>query len=432
MRTRTLSLAALVAALAAPSAAGAAAGPLGFGIDANDAPKGYFVFDSHPGQRVRGSFALSNLTDRRRVVYLREADAFTAQAGGVEFTKQGGVPIHAGTWFQLDRHTVVLSPHERVEIGFRGRVPDEARPGDHLAGIIAYGKRPPPAAGSGNFGFRLLSRLAVAVQFTLPGDTTTSLDVKDVDIAVSPVGASLELNLGNSGDTLIKTTTGRLKVTQGARKLFSPKARLGTFVPKTEIRYPLSWPGTPVQGTYHVSGVLHPQGGRPVRIDTDVEFGKGRIREFRRETGRQAIEAPGAPGWIWALIGAASMAIVLLLVVLVRTRRRGDGDDMRAGRPFGSPPPVELAMADLLPRTEHAPVSVPVGGGIGGLGAELVDLNSAGVEELTQLPGVGRLAAERIVAHRDEYGRFESVRDLLEVDGLDERRVQRLEEHVTV
>jgi competence protein ComEA len=77
-------------------------------------------------------------------------------------------------------------------------------------------------------------------------------------------------------------------------------------------------------------------------------------------------------------------------------------------------------------------VPVPVGGGICGLGTDLVDLNSAGVEELTQLPGVGRLAAERIVAHRDKYGRFESVRDLLEVDGFDERRVQRLEEHVTV
>jgi competence ComEA-like helix-hairpin-helix protein len=433
MRTRTLSLAALVAALAAPSAAGAAASPLGFGIQASDAPKGYFVFNSHPGQRVRGSFALSNLTDRRRVVYLREADAFTAQAGGVEFTKQGGVPIHAGTWFQLDRHTVVLSPHERVEIGFRGRVPDEAAAGDHLAGIIAYGKRPPRPAGSGNFGFRLLSRLAVAVQFTLPGPTTTSLDVKDVAITVSPVGASLELNLGNSGDTLIKKTTGTLKVTQGSRKLFSPKARLGTFVPKTEIRYPLAWPGTPVEGTYHVSGVLHPRGGRPVRIDTDVKFGKSRIREFRRETGRQAIEAPATPGWIWALIGAALMAIVLLLVVLVRTRRGGDGDDVRGGRPFGSPPPVELALAELRPlRTEHATVAVAVGAGAGGHGIGLVDLNCAGVEELMELPGVGRLAAERIVAHRDEYGRFASVMDLLQVDGFDRRRVQRLEEHVTV
>jgi competence protein ComEA len=62
----------------------------------------------------------------------------------------------------------------------------------------------------------------------------------------------------------------------------------------------------------------------------------------------------------------------------------------------------------------------------------LVDLNSAGVDELSTLPGVGRLAAERIVAHRDEYGRFATVMDLREVDGFDEKRIRRLEEHVSV
>ena len=353
MKLKVISVATLVAALGIPSVAPATAAPLEFGVKANDAPKGYFVFNSKPGDRVRGNFTLSNLTGRRQVVYLREADAFTAQAGGVEFTKQGGAPVHAGTWFSLARHTVTLRPHENVDVDFTGKIPLDARAGDHLAGIIAYGKRPPRAASKGNFGFRLLSRLAIAVQFTLPGERVTSLEVKGTDISVSPVGAVLQLDLGDNGNTLIKKTTGRLQVTKGSKPLFSPKVQLGTFVPKTEIRYPLAWPGTPVEGTYHVSGVLHPQGGRPVRIDTDVKFGKARIRQFREQTGRQAIETSGTPRWIWALLGAALMAIIGLLILLF-ARRRGDGHRTDS-RPRDYPPSIEFAHFEPL----REPVPVP-------------------------------------------------------------------------
>jgi competence ComEA-like helix-hairpin-helix protein len=423
-----------MAALAAtPLAASAAPLPLEFGIKVTDAPKGYFVFNAKPGDRVRGSFVLSNVTARRQVVYLREADAFTAQAGGVEFSKQGGVPIHAGRWFKIDRRTVVLRPWQEVDVAISGAVPLKASPGDHLAGVIAYGKRPPQPASKGNFGFRLLSRLAIAVQFTLPGEHVTSLDVKGTDISVSPVGAVLQLDLGNNGNTLIKRTTGTLHVTQGSRKLFSPKVRLGTFVPKTEIRYPLAWPGTPVEGAYHVSGVLHPQGGRAVRIDSDVKFGSARITQFREQTGRQAISAGGAPGWIWAALGAALMALVGMLVLLWRSRRRDDDADPAAMRPPDYPPTIELAHVEPTRMPGAVMVAVPQGNGLGlAETSDLVDLNSAEVAELMQLPGVGRLAAERIVAYRDEYGRFAKVADLREVQGFDEKRVRRLLEHVTV
>jgi competence ComEA-like helix-hairpin-helix protein len=440
MTLRVLSLAALGAALAAPAAAAAATptpAPLGFGIKARQAPKGYFVFKNRPGDRVRGSFEVSNLTRRRQVVYLREADAFTAQAGGVEFTKQGGVPIHAGSWFKIARHVIVLRPHEDVEVEFSGKVPQDARAGDHLAGVIAYGKRPPHVASKGNFGFRLLSRLAIAVQFTLPGERVTGIDVKDTDITVSPVGAALELDLGNSGNTLIEKTTGKLEVTKGSRRLFSPNVELGTFVPKTEIRYALAWPGTPVEGTYHVSGVLRPQGGAPVRIDKDLRFGQARIREFRAETGRQAIEAGGTPAWIWAALGAALMAVLGLLFLLLWSRRRDDDGDHAAARAPRFPPPVERAHLDSRPapvaeRLAVAVTPIPTLDDTLGADDELVDLNTADTETLMQLPGVGRRAAERIVAYRDEYGDFASVMDLKAVDGFDEHRIRRLIEHATV
>jgi competence protein ComEA len=64
--------------------------------------------------------------------------------------------------------------------------------------------------------------------------------------------------------------------------------------------------------------------------------------------------------------------------------------------------------------------------------AGVVNINSAGVEELSLLPRVGPAVAERIVAFRDENGRFESAEDLMLVRGIGERTFERMEPYVTL
>jgi competence protein ComEA len=52
-----------------------------------------------------------------------------------------------------------------------------------------------------------------------------------------------------------------------------------------------------------------------------------------------------------------------------------------------------------------------------------IDINTAGVDELTELPGVVAPAAARIVAYRDAHGPYGSLRDLERVWGFDAERV---------
>ncbi|MFJ8658972.1 helix-hairpin-helix domain-containing protein [Streptomyces sp. NPDC093795] len=66
------------------------------------------------------------------------------------------------------------------------------------------------------------------------------------------------------------------------------------------------------------------------------------------------------------------------------------------------------------------------GGGGGGPGAPL-SLNTATVEQLDTLPGVGPVLARHIVDHRAEHGGFRSVGELREVNGIGERRFADLE-----
>lgn len=52
----------------------------------------------------------------------------------------------------------------------------------------------------------------------------------------------------------------------------------------------------------------------------------------------------------------------------------------------------------------------------------LININTASHLDLERLPGIGRGLAARIVAHRDEYGRFRRPEHLMMVRGISARR----------
>jgi competence protein ComEA len=61
-----------------------------------------------------------------------------------------------------------------------------------------------------------------------------------------------------------------------------------------------------------------------------------------------------------------------------------------------------------------------------------IDLNTATVEELVALPGVGEAKARAIVEAREQRGGFDSVDELLEVRGIGEKALEQLRPLLTV
>jgi comEA protein len=61
-----------------------------------------------------------------------------------------------------------------------------------------------------------------------------------------------------------------------------------------------------------------------------------------------------------------------------------------------------------------------------------VNVNTAGVEQLAELPGIGQTKAAAIVALREERGRFRSVDELLEVKGIGEKALARIRPYLTL
>ena len=61
-----------------------------------------------------------------------------------------------------------------------------------------------------------------------------------------------------------------------------------------------------------------------------------------------------------------------------------------------------------------------------------LDLNTATLEQLDTLPGVGPATAQKILDFREEHGGFGSVDELTQVPGIGEKRLASLKEQVRV
>jgi len=61
-----------------------------------------------------------------------------------------------------------------------------------------------------------------------------------------------------------------------------------------------------------------------------------------------------------------------------------------------------------------------------------VNVNTATVAELERLPGIGPALAARIVAHREKNGAFKQIDDLMLVQGIGEKSLERIKPYVAL
>jgi competence protein ComEA len=114
----------------------------------------------------------------------------------------------------------------------------------------------------------------------------------------------------------------------------------------------------------------------------------------------------------------------------------------RAG---GARPGVDLTslnLARVLVDGEQILVGVPSAPGVAasassrpgaaGAGDGLVNINTATLEQLDSLPGVGPVTAQKILDWRTAHGSFTAIDELLEVDGIGEKTLADMAPHLTL
>jgi competence protein ComEA len=99
-----------------------------------------------------------------------------------------------------------------------------------------------------------------------------------------------------------------------------------------------------------------------------------------------------------------------------------------------SPIATALVLAVALAALAAAPVkaAAPAAPRAASSEARPIDLNTADSTALESVPGIGKSLSQRILAFRDKNGPFQSVDDLLKVQGVGEKSIQKLRPYLTV
>lgn len=61
-----------------------------------------------------------------------------------------------------------------------------------------------------------------------------------------------------------------------------------------------------------------------------------------------------------------------------------------------------------------------------------VNINKASSSELTNVPGIGASIAEKIVAYRDENGKFNSIEDIKNVSGIGKNKYESIKDYISI
>jgi competence protein ComEA len=101
-----------------------------------------------------------------------------------------------------------------------------------------------------------------------------------------------------------------------------------------------------------------------------------------------------------------------------------DGDQIRV--PLIQVDMEAPASAGIRAETfEESPVAPQPGSG-------RIDINTASIEELDQLPGIGPVTAHKIVAYREENGPFATIEAIQDVPGIGPAKFEQMRELITV
>lgn len=118
------------------------------------------------------------------------------------------------------------------------------------------------------------------------------------------------------------------------------------------------------------------------------------------------------------------------LVGLNMAQRVADGQQIIVGIAPAPGQPVELGSGVTPASGQSTPPTTS--GSPSASAAGPIDLNTATVEQLDTLPGIGPVTAAAIVAWRDANGKFNSVDQLGDVDGIGPARLEKLRNLVRV
>lgn len=280
---------------------------------------GYFIIHTAPGETFTETLRLRNDSDAPLTLSMMSVDASTGPYGGISYGLPGDPVKKVGTWISLPANEVALAPREEIIIPVVIKVPADASNGDNVGGIAVWLPRTEsqaePAAGGQSSVIDSQIRRVVAVQVVVTGAAEPLMVIKGVRPIVRPDGVYFEIDLANEGKLLTKGD-GFVELPDND---FQRDISLETFVPESQIAYPVKWINDPDEGTYQAHVLIHYDNNQRIaEWWGPVSIGPQLIAE------EQEREGDNSHTLLYIILLAAAIIIIGIIILIVRRRRRDE------------------------------------------------------------------------------------------------------------
>ncbi|WP_460446229.1 hypothetical protein [Angustibacter aerolatus] len=286
----------------------------------------FFRFGTTPDALVNDQLALRNYATRPVTLRLVASDATNLPDGGLTALPTGTASHDAGSWVALGGAArsgqVTVPGRSTVVVPFRLRVPHDATPGDHVAGLLA--SLVTTTRDAQGTDVRLDQRVGTRLFVRVSGPLRPSLQVSGVTAtwhgsSWNPFArgtVTLRYRLQNAGNVAL-----------GASATGSVHGLVGPTTRARAAGAALLLPGNGVDASVEVRGV------RPVLRE------RATVRVTPLVVSGDVVSVRGISRsvvlWVvpWLLVGLLALLLVALFVLLVRRRRRRTGQRRRAAQP---------------------------------------------------------------------------------------------------
>jgi hypothetical protein len=225
----------------------------------------------------------------------------------------------------------VLRPGQSVIVPFVVRVPGRVRAGDHLGGIVAENAQLTGSTGHGKgaaLQIRIRHLTIAAVQVSLPGRQIKHVTATGVNAGGQNNYQQLFLHLRNQGTVMVKPHALLAVHSSAGRLILKRSIQFDTFLPQTQISYPVFLRKALTPGTYHATVTLTNGSGLPgyriglssssprtTRSFTFIVSGRSYTQVFGNPNGTTQTQAPKAR--VQKPSSRAAVNVTMLTLVLV-------------------------------------------------------------------------------------------------------------------
>ena len=274
----------------------------------------FFDLTMAPGERRDLAVELTNHGEATVAARTYRADVYTIVNGGFGARLRPDPDTGPTLWLDYPEDVLQLAAGTTVRRTFSLTVPRDARPGEHIAGLVLENES--PVRGSGSVAVDQVVRQAIAVVITVPGPPRPALEIKEARHALAASRSVIAVELANTGNVRLRPAGEVVVSDSGGREVSRTKVTMDSVYAGTATSVEASQDRLLEPGRYSVRVALDYQGGRaeagslaltvPVVEELPVRTPEGAAKAEETST-----EAGGSGVATWALVGGAVGLLVL-------------------------------------------------------------------------------------------------------------------------